>query len=128
MFKRKRAPSEDQPQPNPLVESDRIEGATVYDVHERRIGTIKRLVLEKESGRAVYAIMSFGGFLGLHQRIHMIPWEQLHYRTALEGYAIQIDGAVLTEAPTLSGDDGLWPDRCHQKAVDDFWSPRTWGY
>jgi hypothetical protein len=128
MFKRTRARPEDEPEPNPNIESDRIEGAAVYDRHERRIGTIKRLVLEKESGRALYAVMCFGGVLGLHQRSRMIPWGQLHYRTALKGYAVPITAEELSGSPVLHGDEDLWPDRRQQKAIDDFWSPRHWGY
>jgi hypothetical protein len=127
MFKRTREPPDDH-QPNRYVESNRIEGAAVYDRHKHRIGTIKRLVLEKESGRAVYAIMSFGGFLGVHRRSHMIPWEQLHYRKALKGYAIPLTAADLSGSPVLLGDEDLWPDHRHQKAADDFWSPQQWGY
>ena len=48
----------------PLIESDRLEGTTVYDPQGNNIGTIKRLMIEKVSGRVAYAVMSFGGFLG----------------------------------------------------------------
>jgi hypothetical protein len=50
---------------HPLIESDHIEGTTVHDVNGKPIGSIKRLVIEKVSGRVVYAVTSFGGFLGL---------------------------------------------------------------
>jgi hypothetical protein len=72
--------------------------------------------------------VSFGGFLGVHQRSHMIPWEQLHYQTARKGYAIRIAAPDLSGSPVLLGDEDLWPDHRHQKQVDDFWSPRQWGY
>ena len=49
----------------PLIESDRVEGTTVYNPQGNNIGTIKRLMIEKLSGRVAYAIMSFGGFLGM---------------------------------------------------------------
>jgi hypothetical protein len=58
----------------------------------------------------------------------MIPWEQLHYRTALKGYTIPITAADLSGSPVLYGDEELWPDHRHQKEVDDFWFPRQWGY
>ena len=50
---------------HPLIESDHIEGTTVYDASGKQIGTIKRLVIEKVSGHVVYAVTSFGGFLRL---------------------------------------------------------------
>jgi hypothetical protein len=49
---------------HPLIESDHIEGTAVYDANGQRIGTIKRLVIEKVSGHVAYAITSFGGFPG----------------------------------------------------------------
>jgi hypothetical protein len=49
----------------PLIESDRVEGTTVYDPAGNNIGSIKRLMIEKLSGRVAYSVMSFGGFLGM---------------------------------------------------------------
>jgi PRC-barrel domain len=46
----------------PLIENDRVEGTTVYDPRGNNIGNIKRLMIEKVSGRVAYAVMSFGGF------------------------------------------------------------------
>jgi hypothetical protein len=46
----------------PLIENDRVEGTTVYDPQGNNIGSIKRLMIEKVSGRVAYAVMSFGGF------------------------------------------------------------------
>jgi hypothetical protein len=52
----------------PLIESDRVEGTTVYDPAGNNIGSIKRLMIEKLSGRVAYSVMSFGGFLGMAQK------------------------------------------------------------
>jgi PRC-barrel domain/Collagen triple helix repeat (20 copies) len=65
----------------PLIESDRVEGTTVYDPQGNNIGTIKRLMIEKLSGRVAYAIMSFGGFLRMGSEEHSIPWSKLTYDT-----------------------------------------------
>src|SRR5689334_16673589 len=64
---------------HPLIESDHIEGTAVYDADGKRIGTIKRLVIEKVSGHVAYAVTTLGGLLGLGAEVHSIPWEQLHY-------------------------------------------------
>jgi hypothetical protein len=58
----------------PLIESDRVEGTTVYDPQGNDIGSIKRLMIEKISGRVAYAVMSFGGFLGMGEDEHAVPW------------------------------------------------------
>src|SRR5215217_3298815 len=84
---------------HPLIESDHVEGTTVYDVNGKWIGTIKRLVIEKISGCVAYAVTSFGGFLGVGSEIHTIPWEQLHYDTALGGYKTNLTAEQLRQAP-----------------------------
>jgi hypothetical protein len=68
----------------PLIESDRVEGTTVYDPQGNKIGSIKRLMIEKISGRVAYAVMSFGGFLGMGEEEH------LAYDTSLGGYRTDI--------------------------------------
>jgi hypothetical protein len=58
----------------PLIESDRVEGTTVYDPRGNEIGSIKRLMIDKLSGRVAYAVMAFGGFLGMGAEEHAVPW------------------------------------------------------
>src|SRR5215207_5308816 len=93
---------------HPLIESDHIEGTAVYDANGKRIGSIKRLVIEKVSGHVAYAVTSFGGFLGVGSETHTIPWEQLHYDTALGGYKMNITEEQLRKAPEFSrGNESL---------------------
>ena len=90
---------------HPLIESDHIEGTAVYDANGKRIGTIKRLVIEKVSGHVAYAVTEFGGFLGLGGEAHTIPWEQLRYDTTLGGYKTGITEGQLRSAPEFSRQD-----------------------
>ncbi|MDR7038469.1 MULTISPECIES: PRC-barrel domain-containing protein [Methylobacterium] len=92
---------------HPLIESDRVEGTAVYDANGVRIGTIKRLVIEKISGQVVYAVTTFRGFLNLDSEIHTVPWEQLHYDTKLHGYHTSITEEQLRNSPEFSRDDTL---------------------
>ncbi|ACA17249.1 PRC-barrel domain protein [Methylobacterium sp. 4-46] len=93
---------------HPLIESDRIEGTPVHAASGKRIGTIKRLVIEKISGHVAYAVTTFGGFLGVGSETHTIPWEQLHYDTALGGYKTNITEEQLRNAPEFArGDEAL---------------------
>ncbi len=64
----------------PVIESDRVEGTTVYDPNGNNIGSIKRLMIEKISGKVAYAVMSFGGFLGMGAEEHTNPMEQVDLR------------------------------------------------
>src|SRR3954453_8424885 len=92
----------------PLIESDHIEGTAVYDANGKRIGTIKRLVIEKISGHVAYAVTTFGGFLGLGSETHSIPWDQLNYDKVLGGYKTRITEEQLRNAPEFSrGDEAL---------------------
>jgi sporulation protein YlmC with PRC-barrel domain len=61
----------------PLIESDRVEGTAVYDPRGTKIGSIKRLMIDKLSGKVAYSVMSFGGFLGIGEQEHVVPWSKL---------------------------------------------------
>src|SRR5215203_2057725 len=67
----------------PLIESDRVEGTTIYGANGERIGTVKRLMIEKVSGRVANAVVAFGGFSDLGADAHTIPWGKLTYEPAL---------------------------------------------
>ena len=86
----------------PLIESDRVEGTTVYDPRGNNIGFIKRLMIEKLSGKVAYAVLSFGGFLGIGEEEHTIPWSKLTYDTSLGGYRTDITEEQLRGASPLT--------------------------
>jgi hypothetical protein len=66
-----------------LIESDRVQGTTVFDPQGNNIGSIKRIMIDKISGQVAYAVMSFGGFLGMGTEEHAIPWNKLTLRYEL---------------------------------------------
>ena len=105
----------------PVIESDRVEGTAVFDLQGHRIGTIKRLLIEKVSGRVVYVDVTFGGFLGLGVHHHTIPWEKLTYDTGLHGYRTDITEEQVRGAPAFYGDDQVWPDRKREQELWDYW-------
>ena len=86
----------------PLIESDRVEGTTVYDPQGNNIGSIKHLMIEKISGRVAYAVMSFGGFLGVGTEEHPIPWSKLTYDPNLGGYRTDVTESQLRGAPSFA--------------------------
>ncbi len=113
----------------PFVESDRVEGAPVYGANDGYIGTIKHLIIEKVSGRVVYAVMSFGGFLGIGSHEHTIPWEKLKYHSKVGGFRTDITPEELTGAPSVSGDERDWWDRSRELDLHDHWKvPPYWGW
>ena len=105
----------------PVIESDRVEGTGVYDPRGNHIGTIKRLIIEKVSGRVLYVDITFGGFLGLGTHHHTIPWERLKYEPALGGYRTDITEEQVRGAPRFYGDDEIWPDRKREQETQDYW-------
>ncbi len=92
-----------RPQPaHPLIESDSVEGITVYGTHGKSVGAIKRLVVEKLSGRVVYAVVGFGRFLSLGQEFYTVPWGKLSFDQDLNGFRTDLDENQLREAPRSS--------------------------
>ena len=84
-----------------LIASDRVEGTAVYDAHGKRIGKVERLVIDKASGCVAYAVLSFGGFLGIGADHYPIPWPMLDYDEKLGGYRVDITEEQLKNAPKI---------------------------
>jgi len=105
-----------------IIESDRVEGTAVFDRKHERIGTIKRLLIEKVSGRVSFVDVTFGGFLGIGSHHLTLPWEKLAYDKELEGYRTDITEAQIRGAATLYGEEGVLPDQERQQEMRDYWN------
>ena len=70
-----------------LIGSDKVEGTDVYNSNGDRVGTIERVMIDKIGGKVAYAVMSFGGFLGLGSDYYPLPWSLLKYNELLGGPA-----------------------------------------
>jgi hypothetical protein len=112
----------------PLIESDRVEGTAVYGPSGNEIGSIKRLMIEKMSGKVAYAVMSFDTFLGMGGHEHTIPWNAFHYDTGLGGYRADISEEQLRGAPAFSQErDTDWSDRRREEELHDHYrAPYYW--
>ena len=106
---------------HPLIESNRVEETPVFSPQGKHVGTIHHLIIEKVSGRVVYAVMSFGGFLGIGSQQHTIPWEKLKYDIQLGGFRTDITPEELTGAPVVSKDEKDWRDRRREQDLHDHW-------
>src|SRR3546814_7661521 len=92
-----------------LIASDKVEGTAVYGADDKRIGSIERILLEKRGGRVAYAVLSFGGFLGIGDDYYPLPWEKLNYDEELDGYRIDLTRDQITSAPRYQDlDDEAW--------------------
>ncbi|KFC72216.1 PRC-barrel [Bosea sp. LC85] len=104
------------------IESDRVEGTAVFGRKNDQIGTIKRLLVEKVSGRVLYVDVTFGGFLGMGSHHLTIPWEKLAYDKELEGYRTDLTEAQVRAAAAFYGDEGVSPGRKRQEDMRDYWN------
>lgn len=114
---------------NPLIEASKVQGTAVYNPSGERLGTIDDVMIEKRSGRAAYAIMSFGGFLGIGGDYHPIPWSKLKYDTALGGYVADIDPSMLEGSPAYAaGAQPRWGDQAYEENLHRYYgAPPYWG-
>jgi hypothetical protein len=89
---------------HPLVLSDRVLKTPVFDTAGNRLGHVDDLSIEKGRGRVIYAIMSFGGFLGIGEKFHPLPWSLLDYDPERGGFTVPLDPSILKDAPTYSAE------------------------
>lgn len=100
-----------------LIGSDKVEGTAVYGPGEDKIGAIQRVMIDKPSGKVAYAVLSFGGFMGIGDDYYPIPWAKLTYDESIGGYRTDISKAELDAAPRYDAEDDFeWNDR--QRAMD----------
>jgi len=104
-----------------LIGSDKVEGTYVYDAKGEHMGSIERVMIDKRSGQVAYAVLSFGGFLGLGSDYYPIPWDALSYDTRLGGYRLNITAEQLKGAPKYAGDSWDWDDRERSRTVSDYY-------
>lgn len=88
-----------------LIASDKVEGTKVYDPMGEHIGSIERILVEKRGGKVSYAVLSFGGFLGMGHEHYPLPWSKLNYDEDLGGYRVDITKEQLEGAPKYERED-----------------------
>ena len=90
-----------------LIGSDKVEDTAVYGADGNRIGFIERVMLEKVSGKVSFAVLSFGGLLGIGDDHYALPWEKLAYDTSIGGYRVDLTRDQLDQA-SRSGRTWSW--------------------
>jgi hypothetical protein len=105
-----------------LIGSDKVEGTAVYGADDQQIGSIERVMIDKISGRVTYAVLSFGGFLGIGDEHYPLPWQSLKYDTNLGGYRTGITQQQLDGAPKYGNDNSWnWSDTQRTRSVNDYY-------
>jgi uncharacterized protein YrrD len=111
----------------PVIPAKKVNGSDVFSQNGEHLGEIDDVMIEKRSGEVVYAIMSFGGFLGIGEKYHPLPWPVLNYDKGKDGYVVNLTKEQLKRAPyyardELSDNDLAW----RQKVFDYYETPPYW--
>lgn len=105
-----------------LIGSDKVEGTAVYGADQSKIGSIERVMIDKISGKVSYAVLSFGGFLGMGNDYYPLPWQSLKYDTSLGGYITNLTENRLKGAPKYANENSWnWSDPRSTKTVDEYY-------
>ncbi len=102
------------------IRSSRVRGTAVYNPAGERLGAIDDLVIGKRDGMVKYAIMSFGGFLGMGEAYYPVPWNMLRYDADRGGYVADLTKEKLTDSPRFDrGNEPNWTDPAFGRRIDD---------
>ncbi len=102
-----------------LISSDMVEGTKVYNRQGEKLGTVLNFMVNKRSGEVEYAVMEFGGILGIGTEYYPIPWKMLDYDEAEGGYVVDLDKDKLEGAPRY---------RDRQQSFSDVYGRDVYGY
>ena len=97
------------------VSASKVIGEAVINRQQETLGKVHELVLEAESGRIAYAVLSFGGFMGMGNKLFALPWKALEFSPTEMKLVLNVDKEKLTNAPGFDKEN--WPD----------FADRTWG-
>lgn len=98
-----------------VVRTDEIIGVDVVNKGGENLGAIKDIVLDKYEGQVRYVVLSFGGILGMGDKLFALPWKAIHYDESEDSFVLDVDKERLKNAPGFDKDN--WPN----------FSDREWG-
>ena len=91
-----------------LMGADTLIGDSVVNAQEEDLGDIKEIMLDMQTGQVAYAVLAFGGFLGMGEKLFAVPWQALHLDTVNKRMVLNVDKERLKNAPGFDKD--AWPD------------------
>jgi PRC-barrel domain len=116
----------DQRETTSLIGSDKVEGTAVYGPDREKIGSIERVMIDKINGKVAYAVLSFGGFLGMGEDFYPVPWSTLDYDTSLGGYRVNFTRDQLDRAPKYTESQGWNWSRENDRKVYDYYGAQPY--
>lgn len=106
-----------------VISSDKVEGTSVFNLEGEKLGSIDDLMIDKRSGQIRFAVLEFGGFLGVGTDRYPLPWGTLHYDTDKGGYVVPFDKGKFTDAPRYNQQDIPIYDTDFGRQIDSFYGP-----
>ena len=112
-----------------VISASKVTGTQVYNTSGDHLGEIYDVMIDKRSGKIAYAVMSFGGLLGIGERYHPLPWATLKYDTRQGGYVVGLTIEQLQGAPTFGANEmPAWGDRAYEARIHDYYKTAPyWG-
>jgi sporulation protein YlmC with PRC-barrel domain len=110
-----------------LIAADKVKGTDVYNLAGDKLGSVDDIMIDKVTGRAIYAVMSFGGFLGMGDQHYPLPWATLKYDTEKGGYVVNLDKKQLEGAPNYDRNSEFkWTPEYGRKVDTYYKAPSYW--
>ena len=91
-----------------LMGADTLIGEDVYNRQDESLGDIKEIMLDMHTGQIAYAVLSFGGWLGMGSKLFAVPWQSLQLDTVNKRFILDSSKEQLKNAPGFDTDN--WPD------------------
>lgn len=110
------------------IRAQKVIGTTVKDASGATIGKVEDIVLDKLSNNIMFAVVSFGGFLGIGEKYHPLPWSTLDYDEDEGGYVVNLTRQQLESAPSYSMDEITRSDgaQFREQVYDHYQAKRYW--
>lgn len=119
---RQRLTGVNDPTSGRLAAANQVEGAKIYNLRGESLGNVEDVLIDKISGRIAYAVVGFGGFLGIGDRHYPIPWETLKYEPSKGAYVVDVDRRALEGAPSYASNETAgWEDPAWNRRVYDYY-------
>jgi sporulation protein YlmC with PRC-barrel domain len=104
------------------ITASKVLGTSIYNRSGEKIGNVQDVVLDKMSNEIMFAVVSFGGFLGMGKKYHALPWARLDYQTDHDGYVVGVSREALESAPVYDMDELIKDDGAVQRAATEYYA------
>jgi sporulation protein YlmC with PRC-barrel domain len=104
-----------------VLSASTLDDDDIYNLNGQKLGSIKEIMLDINTGRVCYVVLSFGGFLSMGEKLFAVPWSALTVDTENKRFLMDTDEERLKEAPGFDTDN--WPNM-----ADPTWEKKVHSY